>query len=61
MRSRRAPVLTGSCKDGNLLPTPDRQHGGQFPPILSLEQWKTLFRQLDADFYYVSKHAALWK
>jgi len=23
------------------------QRGGQFPPLLSLEQWKTLFRQLD--------------
>jgi hypothetical protein len=27
------------------------QRGGQFPPLLSLEEWKTLFRQLDADFY----------
>lgn len=26
------------------------QRGGQFPPLLSLEEWKTLFRQLDADF-----------
>jgi hypothetical protein len=26
------------------------QRGGQFPPILSLEEWKTLFRQLDAGF-----------
>jgi hypothetical protein len=24
--------------------------GGQFPPMLSLEEWKTLFRQLDASF-----------
>jgi hypothetical protein len=24
---------------------------GQFSPILSLEEWKSLFRQLDADFY----------
>jgi hypothetical protein len=24
--------------------------GGQFPPTLSLEEWKTLFRQLDAGF-----------
>lgn len=27
------------------------QRGGQFPPLLSLEEWKTLFGQLDADFY----------
>lgn len=27
------------------------QRGGQFPPLLSLEEWKTLFRQLDAGFY----------
>lgn len=27
------------------------QRGGQFPPLLSLEEWRTLFRQLDADFY----------
>jgi hypothetical protein len=27
------------------------QRGGQFPPLLSLEEWKTFFRQLDADFY----------
>jgi len=27
------------------------QRGGQLPPLLSLEEWKTLFRQLDADFY----------
>jgi hypothetical protein len=27
------------------------QRGGQFSPLLSLEEWKTLFRQLDADFY----------
>lgn len=26
------------------------QRGGQFPPLLSLEEWKTLFRQLDASF-----------
>ncbi len=26
------------------------QRGGQFPPLLSLEEWKTLFRQLDAGF-----------
>ena len=24
--------------------------GGQFPPLLSLEEWRALFRQLDADF-----------
>jgi len=27
------------------------QRGGQFPSLLSLEEWKTLFRQLDAGFY----------
>jgi hypothetical protein len=27
------------------------QRGGQFPPLLSLEEWKTLFRQLDAGSY----------
>jgi hypothetical protein len=26
------------------------QRGGQFPPLLSLEEWKTLFRKLDASF-----------
>ena len=26
------------------------QRGGQFPPLLRLEEWKTLFRQLDAGF-----------
>ena len=26
------------------------QRGGQFPPLLSLEEWKKLFRQLDANF-----------
>ena len=26
------------------------QRGGQFPPLLSLQEWKTLFRQLDAGF-----------
>jgi hypothetical protein len=26
------------------------QRGGQFPPLLSLDEWKTLFRQLDAGF-----------
>jgi len=26
------------------------QRGGQFPPLLSLEEWKRLFRQLDASF-----------
>ena len=26
------------------------QRGGQFPPLLSLEEWKTLFRRLDAGF-----------
>ena len=26
------------------------QRGGQFPPLLSLEEWKTLFRELDAGF-----------
>jgi hypothetical protein len=27
------------------------QRGGQFPPLLSLEEWKRLFRQLDAGSY----------
>ena len=26
------------------------QRGGQFPPLPSLEEWKTLFRRLDASF-----------
>ena len=26
------------------------QRGGQFPPVLSLEEWKKLFRSLDATF-----------
>lgn len=26
------------------------QRGGQFPPLLSLDEWKTLFRRLDANF-----------
>lgn len=26
------------------------QRGGQFPPLLTLEEWKTLFRRLDASF-----------
>ena len=26
------------------------QRGGQFPPLLSLDEWKTLFRHLDAGF-----------
>jgi Protein of unknown function (DUF2934) len=26
------------------------QRGGQFPPLLSLEEWKTLFRKLDPGF-----------
>jgi Protein of unknown function (DUF2934) len=26
------------------------QRGGQFPPMLSLEEWKSLFRRLDATF-----------
>ena len=26
------------------------QRGGQFPPLLSLEEWKALFRQFDASF-----------
>jgi hypothetical protein len=26
------------------------QRGGQFPPLLSLEEWKTLFSELDASF-----------
>ena len=27
------------------------QRGGEFPPLLSLEEWKTLFRRLDTGFY----------
>jgi len=27
------------------------QPGGQFPPLLSPEEWKALFRELDAGFY----------
>lgn len=26
------------------------QRGGQFPPLLSLDEWKTLFRKLDSSF-----------
>jgi DUF2934 family protein len=26
------------------------QRGGQFPPLLSLDEWKTLFRRLDSTF-----------
>ena len=26
------------------------QRGGQFPPLLSFDEWKTLFRRLDASF-----------
>jgi Protein of unknown function (DUF2934) len=26
------------------------QRGGQFPPLLTLEEWKTLFRRLDTSF-----------
>ncbi|HXX17960.1 MAG TPA: DUF2934 domain-containing protein [Candidatus Acidoferrum sp.] len=26
------------------------ERGGQFPPLLTLEEWKTLFRRLDASF-----------
>ncbi|HEY6902943.1 MAG TPA: DUF2934 domain-containing protein [Candidatus Acidoferrales bacterium] len=26
------------------------QRGGQFPPLLTFEEWKTLFRRLDASF-----------
>jgi hypothetical protein len=26
------------------------QRGGQFPPLLSLAEWRTLFRQLDPNF-----------
>jgi hypothetical protein len=29
----------------------NKERGGQFPPLLSIEEWKTLFRQLDAGFY----------
>lgn len=42
--------------DEQVLPTfwahgqSDTQRGGQFPPLLSLEEWKTLFRKLDSSF-----------
>jgi hypothetical protein len=42
--------------DERILPTfwaydqDNNWRGGQFPPILSLEEWKALFRQLDASF-----------
>jgi hypothetical protein len=31
------------------------RRGGQFPPLLSLEEWKMLFRQLDAGFYQLEE------
>ena len=33
------------------------QRGGQFPPLLSLEEWKTLFSRLDASFRVMNKES----
>jgi hypothetical protein len=44
------------CGSEKILPTywiygaETAQRGGQFPPMLSLEEWKSLFRRLDATF-----------
>lgn len=35
------------------------QRGGQFPPLLSLEEWKVLFRRLDASFYELEERIRL--
>jgi hypothetical protein len=35
------------------------QRGGQFPPLLSLEEWKTLFGRLDAGFYEIEERIRL--
>ena len=35
------------------------QRGGQFAPLLSLEEWKTLFRQLDDGFYELEERIRL--
>lgn len=43
-------------RDEQILPTfwahglSGTQRGGQFPPLLSLQEWKALFRKLDASF-----------
>ena len=33
--------------------------GGQFPPLLSLEEWKTLFGRLDASFQGIEERIRL--
>ncbi len=35
------------------------QRGGQFPPLLSLEEWKTLFSRLDASFREIEERIRL--
>jgi Protein of unknown function (DUF2934) len=35
------------------------QRGGQFPPLLSLEEWKTLFSRLDASFRQIEERIRL--
>jgi hypothetical protein len=35
------------------------QRGGQLPPLLSLEEWKTLFGRLDASFYEIEQRIRL--
>jgi hypothetical protein len=35
------------------------QRGGQFLPLLRLEEWKTLFRQLDTGFYELEKESGV--
>jgi hypothetical protein len=35
------------------------QRGGQFPPLLSLEEWKTLFGRLDASFHEIDERIRL--
>jgi hypothetical protein len=35
------------------------QRGGQFPPLLSLEEWKTLFGRLDAGFHKMEERIRL--
>jgi len=46
MKTGREQVLPTFWARGQGSP----QWGGQFPPLLSLDEWKTLFRQLDAKF-----------
>jgi len=35
------------------------QRGGQFPPLLTFEEWKTLFRRLDASFRQIEERIRL--